>query len=542
MSAMRLLPAGSRRILVELASLEEAQALFASLVADPVPEVDEIVPAARTLLLRFRTGEAPDRAAFAANLRARDLSGETAATTREVEIPILYDGEDLGEVSRLTGLPVEEVIERHAARDYAVAFTGFAPGFAYLSGGDPALKVPRRQSPRTRIPPESLAIGGEFSGIYPQASPGGWQILGRSAVKMFDPNREPAILLEPGMRVRFRRLESEAAFEREAAANAATPVERPQARPDGTRLEILAAPLPALYQDGGRHGLVGQGISVSGALDRASLAEANRLVGNDAGAAALEIVGGGFAFEAKGQAVLALAGAPSGVAIRAAAGHRIEEACGRAFAVEAGDRVTLSAPASGARIYLAARGGFHVEPVFGSASTDTLAMIGPPPVSTGSTLVVRARKGGPAVAEPSPSSPALPSADETVTLDLVLGPRTDWFTQEGVTSLLTQEWAVTPRSNRIGLRLNAPVPLARADPKAELPSEGTVRGSVQVPHEGQPVLFLADHPLTGGYPVIGVVADHHLDLAGQIPIGARIRFRAVAPFAEIAPRSQGPRP
>ena len=119
--------------------------------------------------------------------------------------------------------------------------------------------------------------------------------------------------------------------------------------------------------------------------------------------------------------------------------------------------------------------------------------------------------------------------EQTVTLDVVMGPRTDWFTPEAVALLASQVWTATPQSNRVGLRLTGKQPLARANP-AELPSEGTVVGAIQVPPSGQPVLFLADHPLTGGYPVIGAVATYHLDRAGQIPIGASVRFNLIQPF------------
>jgi allophanate hydrolase subunit 2 len=121
---------------------------------------------------------------------------------------------------------------------------------------------------------------------------------------------------------------------------------------------------------------------------------------------------------------------------------------------------------------------------------------------------------------------------EVVTLDVVMGPRTDWFTQEAVELLASQLWTATPQSNRVGVRLAGEHPLARtpAMAQAELPSEGTALGAIQVPASGQPVLFLADHPLTGGYPVIASVADHHLDRAGQVPIGARIRFRPISAF------------
>src|SRR5690606_21515112 len=129
----------------------------------------------------------------------------------------------------------------------------------------------------------------------------------------------------------------------------------------------------------------------------------------------------------------------------------------------------------------------------------------------------------------------MPRAGETVILDVVMGPRTDWFTPASVKSFLSQSWAVTPQSSRVGIRLSG-TPLVRANP-AELPSEATLRGSVQVPASGQPVLFLADHPLTGGYPVIATVASHHLDLAGQIPPGASVRFHAIAEFTDYPPLS-----
>jgi biotin-dependent carboxylase-like uncharacterized protein len=178
--------------------------------------------------------------------------------------------------------------------------------------------------------------------------------------------------------------------------------------------------------------------------------------------------------------------------------------------------------------YLALRGGFEVPPVLGSAATDTLAKVGPAPIAAGDILVPAERRSL-AVMPADAKQRRLPRAGEVVMLDIVLGPRTDWFTEHGVATLTSQEWDVTPQSSRVGMRLDGKVAIERSD-NAELPSEGTALGAIQVPHSGQPVLFLADHPLTGGYPVIGVVASHHLDLAGQIPIGARIRFNSISAF------------
>ena len=236
---MRLLPAGDCALLVELADLPAVLALLDRLRESPLPGVAELIPGARTLLLRWQPGQAR-RADLASALQALELEAGAAAPAsgREIEIPVRYDGADLAEVAALTGLPVPEVIRRHTATPQVVAFTGFAPGFAYLTGGDPSLQVPRRQSPRPRIPPGSVAIAGPFSGIYPRESPGGWQILGTTPLAMWDLDRARPALLQPGDRVRFRLMGPNERWPPAKPARA-----RPQAQP---ALWVLAAPLPLL--------------------------------------------------------------------------------------------------------------------------------------------------------------------------------------------------------------------------------------------------------------------------------------------------------
>ncbi len=533
---MRFLPVSLTTILVELADLDETLALFASLQADPVAGIEDLVPAARTLMIRFRP-ERLSAAELAAAISGRDLSVRAAPSEHLVEIPVRYDGEDLDEVAALTGLSVEEVIRRHTESEFTVAFCGFAPGFGYLVGGDPALEVPRRQSPRTRIPAGSVALAGAFSGVYPQASPGGWQIIGTTPEKMWDLSRDPPALFQPGYRVRFFDLEKRGPTTVVAPPSASTE-KVPDAAEVGhtvTVFKVLAAPIPALFQDLGRFGQTGQGVSASGALDQGALKAANRAVGNPSGWPCLEITLGGFSFEATGRAVVAFAGAPCPIHVRDAAGREIEATSYRPIALEPGDVVTLGHPPAGMRSYLAVRGGFAVRPVLGSAATDTLAVVGPEPVGAGAVLALAdGREGLTSVSLGETPAFSAPRAGEIVTLDVVLGPRTDWFTEAGLASLTEQLWTVTPQSSRVGTRLSGEQPIERKD-SAELPSEGTATGAIQVPHSGQPVLFLADHPLTGGYPVIGAVAEYHLDLAGQIPANAKIRFRPVSQFAEITP-------
>lgn len=524
---IRFLPVNLDALLVELDDLPQTLALLASLQAEPIAGIEELVPAARTLLVRYRPAKV-SRAALVERIGARSLTAPVERAASLIEIPVDYSGEDLDEVAQMLGIPRDEVIRRHTGSEYTVAFTGFAPGFAYLSGGDPVLNVPRRATPRTRIPAGAVGLAGPFSGVYPQASPGGWQIIGVTATPMWDLGREVPALLQPGFRVRFIDMASRPALPPPASA-------RPPAaaviavEPHGAALEIRRTGLQALFQDTGRHGQAGQGVSASGAVDQGALRAANRLVGNASDAACVEIACGGIQFVCHGEVVVAFTGADAAIDITTAGGASWSAPSYQAIALSDGDSVLLGMPHAGFRSYLAVRGGFAIAPVLGSRSTDTLARVGPAPIAAGDVLPVRPVVRGAIVALHEQPPADLPTVEETVTLDVVMGPRTDWFTPGAVALLASQVWKVTPQSNRVGLRLAGEQPLVRANP-AELPSEGTGLGALQVPPSGQPVLFLADHPLTGGYPVIGAVATYHLDRAGQIPIGASVRFNPIQPF------------
>jgi len=523
---MRFLPVNLDALLVELDDLPQTLALLASLQAEPIAGIEELVPAARTLLVRYRPTKV-SQAALIERIGTRSLAAQVERAATLIEIPVDYSGEDLDEVAQMLGISRAELIRRHTGSEYTVAFTGFAPGFAYLSGGDPGLDVPRRTTPRTRIPAGAVGLAGAFSGVYPQASPGGWQIIGVTATPMWDLGREVPALLQPGFRVRF--VDRTGRPSLPSPAPARRPCAAPIAEPDGAALEIRSAGLQALFQDTGRHGQARQGVSASGALDQGALRAANRLVGNAGDAACVEIAYGGLQLVCRGEAVVAVTGADATINITFSGGASWSAPGYHAIALSDGDSLTLGAPRAGSRSYLAVRGGFAIAPVLGSCSTDTLARVGPAPIAAGDVLPVRPVARGAIVGlnEQPPSD--LPTVQQTVTLDVVMGPRTDWFTPEAVALLASQVWKVTPQSDRVGLRLAGEQPLVRANP-AELPSEGTVLGALQVPPSGQPVLFLADHPLTGGYPVIGAVATYHLDRAGQIPIGASVRFKPIHPF------------
>lgn len=530
---MRFLPVNSHAFLVELTDLAQTLALLEALQAAAIPAVEEVVPAASTLLVRFHPARIR-REDLAARIAAMPLAQGGQKPGRLVEIPVRYDGEDLDEVAQRLGLAREEVIRRHTGSEYQVAFTGFAPGFAYLAGGDPVFDVPRRATPRTRVPAGAVGLAGRFSGVYPQDSPGGWQIIGVTDVPMWDSTRDAPALLQPGMRVRF------------VAAAGASPGAHPvqPAAPDvpmtpathgaaSLACVVRQTGLLALFQDAGRPGWAHQGVAASGALDQAALREANRLVGNAPGSACIELVPGGFEIESRGELVVALSGAQASLRISDRSGRSWPVPAYQALALAHGDRLTVGAAEAGSRAYLAVRGGFAVETVLGSCATDTLARIGPAVLKPGDILPVCPASQG-VVGAPGAPRQDMPRLGAPVWLDITLGPRTDWFTPETVALLTGQAWQARPQSNRVGIRLAGAQPLRRSR-QEELPSEGTVAGALQVPPDGQPVLFLADRPLTGGYPVIACVAPHDLDRAGQIPVGAEVRFRVIEAWSPLTP-------
>lgn len=546
MSTVRFLPAGDGALLVELDSLERALALFHVVRQDLPSGVEELIPAARTLLVHYRPGAvSPMRlAGELRRLAARsDMGGAVGAAlagARLVEIPVRYDGEDLEAVAEWLGLTPAEVIERHTGTEFLAAFAGFAPGFVYLAGGDPCFHgVPRRPSPRTRVPAGSVAMAGDFSAVYPSESPGGWQLLGVTPYRMWDLARAEPALVQPGFRVRFRDQARKGQARLPAAATGpATRKASVRAVPDTADcFEVVAPGLRTLVQDLGRRGQTGLGVSWSGALDRAALRAANRIVGNPVDEAVLENLLGGLALRCHGRAVVAVTGAAAAVEIVRVDGRRVAGETWQPLALDDGETLRIAAPQAGTRCYVAVRGGWDVEPVLGSRSTDTLSGIGPAPLQKGDRLAAGAAVPGPALAAVLPDlvpPAAPPRPGDTVTLDIVLGPRADWFTADALALLADQPWAVTPQADRVGMRLSGAQPLARRL-GGELPSEGVVAGSIQVPANGQPLLFLADHPLTGGYPVVGVLAHHELDRAAQIPVGAFLRFRPIGPFKEIQP-------
>ncbi|PXY32831.1 5-oxoprolinase subunit B family protein [Prauserella muralis] len=199
---MRVLPCADSGLLVELHDLDEVRALHAALEADPPRGVVDLVPAARTLLLRLDP-RCADPAEVERVVRSTRPAEVSRAERELLRVPVTYDGADLADVAKLTGLTEREVVAEHTGAEWTVAFGGFAPGFGYLTGGSSRLAVPRRAEARTRVPEGAVALAGTFTGIYPRESPGGWQLIGHTDLPMWQVDRDPPALLRPGVRVRF---------------------------------------------------------------------------------------------------------------------------------------------------------------------------------------------------------------------------------------------------------------------------------------------------------------------------------------------------
>jgi biotin-dependent carboxylase-like uncharacterized protein len=422
-----------------------------------------------------------------------------------VVIDVVYDGPDLDEVAAVTGLTVDDVIARHAAATYRCDFCGFAPGFAYLGGLDPVLHLRRRATPRTRVAAGSVAIADRYSAAYPTESPGGWHVLGRTASALWDPRRTPPALVPPGTTVRFRPVAALPAPST-ARATAAALVD-----PADPALVVVTPGWSTSIQDRGRPGYGHLGAGAAGALDADRHAFVNRLVGNDENSAAFETAGG----------LIVEATRPITVA---------DSASGAVRTLRPGER-TAVAPAPGTSwAYLAVRGGLDVEAVLGSRSWDSLGRLGPHPPITGGGSRTGVDPRRPVSIDHAP--PPAPVAPDPV--DVRLGPRDDWFVPDAFAVLIGTAWTVSSERSRVGLRLDGPR-LARRPEKdgAELASEGIVAGAIQVPPDGRPIVMLADHPTTGGYPVLAVVDPAGLAPLAQAPAGTAVRFvparSAVAP-------------
>jgi len=489
----------------------------AALIRDPFRGFRESVPGLTSLLVLYDPHQIGFDEVSQELERHASRPALSAPAGRLHTLPVLYGGPDCDLVGGLTN---DEVAEIHSAPEYVAYMLGFLPGFAYLGPLPDRLEMPRKVTPRLRVPAGAVAVAGGMTAVYPAATPGGWNLIGRTTAPLFDPGRDPPSLIQPGDRVRFARV-------RDLPALAASgPAARSSSPPV---VEVLDGGLLTTVQDLGRFGHRRQGVPWAGAMDAPALRAANLAVGNAPGAAALECAVAGPVLRVLAPVRLAVTGADLGAVL-----HREDLGPwpvphGSAVLARPGNRLSFTGRRAGCRAYVALAGGIDVPEVLGSRSTDLRSGFGGlegRPLRGGDRLGTGGVRGDP-LREGAAPPPSARESEPSPTLRVVLGPQDDHLTPESVARFLAGEYRVTAASDRVGCRLQGPrLEHARG---GEIPSDGMVPGSVQVPPDGQPIVAMMDGPTTGGYPKVATVVGADLPLLAQIVGGeGAVRFAALS--------------
>ncbi|TFE28112.1 5-oxoprolinase subunit PxpB [Cohnella luojiensis] len=517
-----------------------------------IPWLQETVAAYRTITFHIIDTAASVERASLQLLRLLDLLEEQQLPhPRHTNIPVVYGGEygpDLAECARRSGMTERQFAERHSEAAYTVAMMGFAPGFPYLSGLNEALAQPRHDTPRMKVLAGSVGVAGGQTGIYPVTSPGGWQIIGRTAIPLFRPEEDEPFLLAQGDIVRFIPV-IEADFD---GLDLALAGGREKTIVTGAgsgyspMLQVQKPGLLTTIQDCGRKGWQAYGVSVGGAMDEVSLRKANLLIGNDEDAAALEITLLGGSYSVLEDVLLAICGADLSATVDGTA-----IPMNRPVWLSKGSTLSFGPAQSGCRAYLAIAGGINVPFVLGSRSTDPRARIGggcgralaagdtiaslPPGEWTDSLKTSLSRKAAESNERwiaanwsvdgwiDGASYIARQSRKPRVfTLRLLAGSEWDAFTSESRELLFEELYRVEASSDRMGIRLSGEG-LVR-ESRHELESHGVTPGTIQVPPSGQPIILAAGCQPTGGYPKIAHVISADLPSLAQAVPGDLLAF------------------
>ncbi len=526
---MILREAGDSALLLELdggidpAVNARAIAVAGAIRGQAIPGVRDVVSTYRSVAVYFD----PLRLDV---LHLRDLvvraAGAAPATThgRTIDVPVVYGGDagpDLADVAAFAGLRPEDVIARHAGVEYRVYMLGFLPGFAYLGSVPREIAMPRRATPRPRVEAGSVGIAGAQTAVYPRASPGGWQIIGRTRLRLFDPQRMPPSVLAPGDTVRF----VPASRQGPAEAGHYVPLSVPVVASGFSRtphsdrtITILRPGLLTTIQDRGRWGHQSSGVPVGGALDIVSHRLANALAGNDPDAATIEVTFAGLELRFDSDATFVVTGADLG-----ATHDAVPVPLARPVRARRGSVLHAGQRRKGSRAYVAIDGGIAVAPVLGSRATHALTGIGGldgRPLAAGDRVPVGARRPP---ARRAAVDLSTTSAHGGVRVRVLPGPQDDFFPAEAFECLVRSRFHVATQSDRMGYRLAGPRVVRLPD--REMISDATFAGAIQVPASGEPILLMADRQTTGGYPQMATVISADLPLAAQLAPGDWIEFQ-----------------
>jgi len=508
--------------------------------------VRDVVPAIRSLAVFYDPLHA-DVESLRALFAGRSLEPDMASEGRRHEVPVVYGGDaglDLEEIASASGISPEELIARHSGRDYRVYMLGFLPGFAYLGTLDPSIVAPRRSVPRLKVPAGAVGVAGRQTGIYPRECPGGWALLGRTSLKMFDADSRTPARFAPGDRVRFVPVASvdlaadglDYAGSEDPAhvrhdAGSKDPAYVPQAQGARSKdpacvLEIRRGGLMTTVQDSGRWGHQRDGVSVSGAMDRVAHRVANALVGNESTAATLEVTMIGPEVICLRDVVIAVTGADLSPRV-----GQQPVPLDQAVPLAAGSVLSFGLRRQGARAYVAFAGGIDVPVVLGSRATHTpsdLGGLGGRPLRAGDRLVLRQRGPLPSRRVSGPVTRLMAGGAR---VRILPGPQVESFPSDALASLTQSRFVVSTESNRMGYRLKgSSVPV----PAGEMISDVTFPGAVQVPPSGEPILLMADRQTAGGYAQLAIVISADMPLAGQLAPGDWVQFELTTRSEAIA--------
>jgi KipI family sensor histidine kinase inhibitor len=490
-------------------------AMADSLRAQAIRGVRDVVSTYHSVAVHFDPLAVDAAVIRSALQRALAVIGEQPVSVKPtVELPVTYGGEygpDLDAVAAFAGISPQQVIEQHAGVPYRVFMLGFVPGFPYMGIVSPPIAMPRRATPRVRVARGSVGIAGAQTGIYPHSSPGGWQIIGRTPVTLFDPERIPPAILSPGDAVRFVPTS-------EVWGPPSGGPKPPTGSPAQSRsISVVRPGLFTTIQDTGRWGYQAYGVSVSGAMDRISHRLANMLVGNEPGAATLEVTLVGPELGCEHEATIAVTGGDLSATV-----DGVELPLNKAVRCAAGSVLRFGERRSGSRAYVAFDGGLDTPRILGSRSTHVRSGLG--------GFAGRAIAGGDLIplgrgrmAPPAGAGPAATSARAGgARLRVLAGPEDDFFPIEALETIRRTRFTIAPQSDRMGYRLQGErVPTRNAN---EMISDAAFVGAIQVPPSGEPILLMADRQTTGGYPQLATVITADLPLAAQLAPGDWIEF------------------
>lgn len=523
--------AGQYSLLVCLTDIDSVLELHAKLETDPLPQQVEVLPASETVLVTFASCVAASSARRKL-LKFRFTHDSMKPSGALLQVPVLYEGADLDYLADLLGYSRHFIVQAHTAQIWTAAFTGFTPGFAYLVGENSILDVPQRETPHANVAEGSVAVGGGYSAVYPRQSSGSWHILGQAHHSLWNEQPAPSVL-RPQDRVQFvatRSVVEVTSCETDSPDIAQGAAQNINTAARGLLVEHVG--LLATVQDEGREGHSALGICRSGALDWISSRHANALLGNPRNTPVIEAIGGQIRLLAHGSLTLAVCGGEAEIRVYP---KGTQVATNSLIRLSTGQAIDIGRVVNGNTVYIGVQGGFSLEKTLGSCSTDTFSGLGPRPLEQRSfiPLCETAHFSGTAteqsdkVIAPSPS----PLVQE---LRFTFGPRNDFFDQAALRHLVEEIWTVEISKGRREVVFKPAV----VDPQIlrksrnkrlvkPISSEGLVPGSVRFSPEGNPRVYLFDHPVTSTEPIPAVIIPEDIPVLAQLAPGRYVKFTQV---------------